>query len=192
MGSQKPPPPPCVPCRPVVAPLRGPGQSPALPFACCVGSLRSVGRCGRCSCRCRFRVHGAPSLVTPWQRNVRALPRRRQLRRWDEGVRRKCRQKRKGLGPTWTQASPAAAGLWGAARAHIRAQRTVTVAHGRECVGLGGFRVQRRCEWHAQSAGDEAVLTICGVHMSGPDLSTVGHLWRRLTVHWTMCAAPEP
>ena len=27
--------------------LRGPGQSPVLPFACCVGSLLSVGRCGR-------------------------------------------------------------------------------------------------------------------------------------------------
>ena len=48
-----PPPPPCVTFRLVVAPLRGPGQSPALPFACCVGSLRSVGRCGRCSCWCR-------------------------------------------------------------------------------------------------------------------------------------------
>ena len=35
------------------------GQSPALPFACCVGSLLSVGRCGRCSCWCRFRVRGA-------------------------------------------------------------------------------------------------------------------------------------
>ena len=34
----------------VVAPFRGPGQSPVLPFACCVGSLLSVGRCGRCSC----------------------------------------------------------------------------------------------------------------------------------------------
>ena len=39
-----------------VAPFRGPGQSPVLPFACCIGSLRSVGRCGRCSCWCRFRV----------------------------------------------------------------------------------------------------------------------------------------
>ena len=47
----------------VIAPLRGPGQSPVRPFACCVGSLRSVGRCGRCSCWCRFRVRGAPSLV---------------------------------------------------------------------------------------------------------------------------------
>ena len=45
--------------RRVVAPLRGPGQSPILPFTCCVGSLRSVGRCGRCSCWCRFRVRGA-------------------------------------------------------------------------------------------------------------------------------------
>ena len=49
--------------RRVVAPLQGPGQSPVLPFACCVGSLRSVSRCGRCSCRCRFRVRGAQSLV---------------------------------------------------------------------------------------------------------------------------------
>ena len=40
----------------VVAPLRGPGRSPVLPFACCVGSLLSVGRCGRCSCWCRFSV----------------------------------------------------------------------------------------------------------------------------------------
>ena len=55
------PPPPRVTCRRVAAPLRGPGQSPVLPFACCVGSLRSVGRCGRCSCWCRFRFCGAPS-----------------------------------------------------------------------------------------------------------------------------------
>ena len=55
--------PPCVTFRPVVVPLRGPGQSPVLPFACCVGSLLSVGRCGRCSCGCRFRVRGAQSLV---------------------------------------------------------------------------------------------------------------------------------
>ena len=52
-------PPLCVTFRLVVAPLRGPGRSPVLPFACCVGSLRSVGRCGRCSCWCRFRVRGA-------------------------------------------------------------------------------------------------------------------------------------
>ena len=45
-----PPPPPCVTFRRVVVSLRGPGQSPGLPFACCVGSLLSVGRCGRCSC----------------------------------------------------------------------------------------------------------------------------------------------
>ena len=57
------PPPPCVTFRPVAVSLRGPGQSPGLPFACCVGSLRSVGRCGRCSCWCRFRVRGAQSLV---------------------------------------------------------------------------------------------------------------------------------
>ena len=58
-GPARPQPTPCVTFRPVVAPLRGPGQSPALPFACCVGSLRSVGRCGRCSRWCRFRVRGA-------------------------------------------------------------------------------------------------------------------------------------
>ena len=50
---------PLVTFRLVVVSLRGPRQSPALPFACCVGSLLSVGRCGRCSCWCRFRVHGA-------------------------------------------------------------------------------------------------------------------------------------
>ena len=44
----------------VVASLRGPGQSPVLPFACCVGSLLSVGRCGRCSCWWRFRVRVSP------------------------------------------------------------------------------------------------------------------------------------
>ena len=49
----------CVTFRLVVAPLRGPGQSPVLPFACCVGLLLSVGRRGRCSCWCRFRVRGA-------------------------------------------------------------------------------------------------------------------------------------
>ena len=54
---------PCVTFRRVFAPLRGPGQSPVRPFACCVGSLRSVGRCGRCSCWCRFRVRGAQWLV---------------------------------------------------------------------------------------------------------------------------------
>ena len=58
-----PTPAPCVTFRRVVAPLRGPGQSPVLPFACCVGSLLSVGRCGRCSCWCRFRVRGAQWLV---------------------------------------------------------------------------------------------------------------------------------
>ena len=51
--------PPCVTFRRVVAPLRGPGRSSVLPFACCVGSLLSVGRCGRCSRWCRFRVRGA-------------------------------------------------------------------------------------------------------------------------------------
>ena len=54
---------PCVTFRRFVVSLRGPGQSPVLPFACCVGSLLSVGRCGRCSCWSRFRVSGAQSLV---------------------------------------------------------------------------------------------------------------------------------
>ena len=53
------PPPPCVTFCLVVVPYRGPGQSPVLPFACCVGLLLSAGRCGRCSCWCRFRVPGA-------------------------------------------------------------------------------------------------------------------------------------
>ena len=53
------PPPPRVTFRLVVVSLRGPGQSPVLPVACCVGSLRSVSRCGRCSCWCRFRARGA-------------------------------------------------------------------------------------------------------------------------------------
>ena len=57
------PPLPCVTFRRVVVALRGPGQSPVLPFACCVGSLCSVGRCGRCSCGCRFHVRGAQYLV---------------------------------------------------------------------------------------------------------------------------------
>ena len=55
--------PPYVTFRRVVVFLRGPGQSPDLPFACCVGSLLSVGRCGRCSRWCRFRVRGAQWLV---------------------------------------------------------------------------------------------------------------------------------
>ena len=62
-GGVRTPPPPCVTFRRVVVPLRGPGQSRVLPFACCVGSLRSVGHCGRCSCWCHFRVRGAQSLV---------------------------------------------------------------------------------------------------------------------------------
>ena len=64
LGARSPPPPPlCVIFRLVVVSLRGPGQSPVLPFACCVGSLLSVGRCGRCSCWCRFRVRRAQWLV---------------------------------------------------------------------------------------------------------------------------------
>ena len=57
------PPSPCVTFRLVVVSLRGPGQSPILPFACCVGLLRSVGCCGRCSCWRRFHVRGAQWLV---------------------------------------------------------------------------------------------------------------------------------
>ena len=53
---------PCVTCRLVVVPLRGPGQSPVLPFACCVGLLLSASRCGRCSCW-SFCVRGAQWLV---------------------------------------------------------------------------------------------------------------------------------
>ena len=45
--------------RRVAVSSQGPGQSPVLPFACCVGSLCSDGRCGPCSCWCRCRVSGA-------------------------------------------------------------------------------------------------------------------------------------
>ena len=45
-----PPPPPCVTFRRLVVSLRGPGQSPVVPSACCIGLLLSVARCGRCSC----------------------------------------------------------------------------------------------------------------------------------------------
>ena len=45
--------------RRVVVPLRGPGQSPVLPSACCVGSVRSVGCCG-----------GAPAGAPPPARAV--------------------------------------------------------------------------------------------------------------------------
>ena len=69
---------PCVTFRRVVVSLWGPGQSPVLPFACCVGSLRFVGRCGPCSCWCRFRVGGPHSWRTGrkpgqnggWNRNA--------------------------------------------------------------------------------------------------------------------------
>ena len=54
-----PPPPPCVTFCRVAVSLRGPGQSPVLPFVCCVGSLPSDGRGGRCSLLSRFRVSGA-------------------------------------------------------------------------------------------------------------------------------------
>ena len=55
--------PPCVTCCRVTVSLRGPGQAPVLPFACSVRSPRSVGRCGLCSCWCRFRIGGAQSLA---------------------------------------------------------------------------------------------------------------------------------
>ena len=55
--------PPCVTFTRVVVSLRGRGQSPVLPFACCVGSLLSVGRCGRCSFWCRFRISPAQWLA---------------------------------------------------------------------------------------------------------------------------------
>ena len=51
---------PCVTFRLVVVSLRGSGRSPVRPSACCVRSLLSVSRCGRCSCWCRFRVRRAP------------------------------------------------------------------------------------------------------------------------------------
>ena len=63
-GYPPPPSPPRVTFRWVAVSLRGPGQSPVLPSACCVGSPRSVGRCGLCSCRCCFRVRGAQWLVS--------------------------------------------------------------------------------------------------------------------------------
>ena len=47
---QRPPPPPCVTFRRVAVSLRGPGQSPVHPFACCIGSLRAVGRFGLGDC----------------------------------------------------------------------------------------------------------------------------------------------
>ena len=53
------PPGPRVTARQVAVSLRGPGQSPILPFACCVASILSDGRCGWCSLRCRFRISGA-------------------------------------------------------------------------------------------------------------------------------------
>ena len=53
------PPPPCVTFHRVAVSLGGPGQSTVLPFACCVRSLRSVGRCSLCFCWCRLRVGGA-------------------------------------------------------------------------------------------------------------------------------------
>ena len=54
--------PPCVTFHLVVVSLRGPGQSPVLPFACCVELLLSVGTYW-CSCWCWFRVCGTQWLV---------------------------------------------------------------------------------------------------------------------------------
>ena len=54
---------PCVTFRRVTVSLRGPGQSPVLPFACCVGSLPFVGCSSLCSCWCCCRVRRGPSLV---------------------------------------------------------------------------------------------------------------------------------
>ena len=54
--------PPCVTFRQVAVSLRGPGQSPVLPSACCAGSLRSVGRCVLCSRGMRWRAHALPFL----------------------------------------------------------------------------------------------------------------------------------
>ena len=47
--------------RRVAVSLRGPGQSPVLPFVCCVGSLCFLGHCGLSSCWCR--ICRAQSLV---------------------------------------------------------------------------------------------------------------------------------
>ena len=55
---------PCAPrvtFRQAAVSLRGPRQSPVVPFACCVGLLRFVSCCGVCSCWCCFCVRRAPS-----------------------------------------------------------------------------------------------------------------------------------
>ena len=57
--SSAPPPPPLCDILSGCCFFTGPWTVTRFPFACCVGSLRSVGRCGRCSCWCRFRVRGA-------------------------------------------------------------------------------------------------------------------------------------
>ena len=49
---------PCVTFRRVAVSLRGPRQSPVLPFACCVGSMLSDGRCALCSVWRRFWLAG--------------------------------------------------------------------------------------------------------------------------------------
>ena len=57
------PPAPRLTFRRVAVSVRGPGQSPVLPFACCVGSMLSDGRCGLCSLWCCFRISGARQLA---------------------------------------------------------------------------------------------------------------------------------
>ena len=61
---RRPPLTPCMTLCQVAVSLRGPGRSPVLPFACCVGSMRSDGCCGRCSLWCRFRASGPSSWRT--------------------------------------------------------------------------------------------------------------------------------
>ena len=57
-GPLNPPTPtPCVTFRRIVVPLRSLDSHPFFPSH--AASLLSVGRCGRCSCWCRFRVRGA-------------------------------------------------------------------------------------------------------------------------------------
>ena len=53
----------CLTFRLVVVSLWGPGESPVVSFACCIGLLLSVSHCGWCSCWCRFCVREAQWLV---------------------------------------------------------------------------------------------------------------------------------
>ena len=57
------PPPPCVTFRQVAVSLQGPGQSPLLPFACCIGSMLSDGSCGLYPLWCCCHVSGAQQLA---------------------------------------------------------------------------------------------------------------------------------